>query len=74
MSLKDCPKARAIRTPIRPEMKNLIDRAAKGEEYKTIIRAEVNADDQMITKIKPNKSARTFISFLSVLPRTISTG
>ena len=55
-------------------MRNLIDNAANGEEYKTIIRAEVKADDQMITKIKPNKSARTFISFLSVLPRTISTG
>ena len=48
-------------------MKNRIDRAAKGEEYRTITRAEVNADDQMITKIKPNKSARTFINFLSAL-------
>ena len=65
---------RDSRTPIRPEMKNLIDRAANGEEYRTIIRAEVNADDQMITKIKPNKSARIFISFLSVLPRTINIG
>ena len=55
-------------------MRNLIDNAANGEEYKTIIRAEVNADDQMITKIKPNKSARIFISFLSVLLRTINIG
>ena len=74
MSLKDCPKARAIRTPIKPEMKNLIDRAAKGEEYKTIIRAEVNADDQMITKTKPNKSARIFIGCLSIFLRTIKVG
>ena len=55
-------------------MKNRIDRAANGEEYNTIMRAEVNADDQMITKIKPNKSARKFICLLSTLPRNIYTG
>ena len=61
-----------MKTPINPEMRNLIDNAANGEEYKTIIRAEVNADDQIITKIKPNKSARTFISCLSALLRPIN--
>ncbi len=49
-----------------PDIKNLIARAAIGEEYETIIRAEVNADDQMITKIRPNKIARTLIDFSSL--------
>ena len=63
-----------MNTPIKPEIKNLIDKAANGEEYKTIIRAEVNADDQMITKTKPNKSARIFICCLSIFLRTIKVG
>jgi hypothetical protein len=71
VSLKFCPKNKAIKTPIKPEIKNLIDRAASGEEYKTIIRAEVNADDQMITKTKPNKIARTFMFCLSDLLQNI---
>jgi hypothetical protein len=71
VSLNVCPKTKAIKTPINPEIKNLIDKAANGEEYNTIIRAEVNADDQMSTKIKPNKIARTFMFCFSALLRNI---
>ena len=52
---------RATATPINPEMKNRNASAVSGGESATIITAELKAEDHIIAKAKPIKTARKSI-------------
>ena len=53
--------ARAIMTPIRPEIKNRIASENNGDASATMIRAEVKAEDHIRAKANPMAIARKSI-------------
>jgi hypothetical protein len=55
--------------PINPEIKNLRERDSIGGASATIIRAEVNADDQINANAKPAKIARMSMGYFSLTNR-----
>ncbi len=62
-----CPTARAIATPISPEIAKRAASAVIGGASATIIRAEVKAEDHIRAKASPMKTARISI-FRGLLP------
>jgi hypothetical protein len=60
----DCPNARAIVTPIKPDRKNRKARDANGGASTTIMRADVKADDQISANKSPMPIARKSIFVL----------